>query len=434
MKHVLIITEKPKDFFEGHKSANFHLTIKNLGTSRKSQDIETTFLRQFHLVLLDLQNERWGELLTSLRYKVPVIAFGDADIALIVESIKMGALDFLSTPITIEKIEKFLDKYCKTAESKMERFDNIVGESPQMLEVYELIKKAAMSDSNVLITGESGTGKEPVARAIHRWSPRKAKPFMTINCSAIPDTLLESELFGFEKGAFTGANYTKKGIFELADGGTVLLDEIGDVSPLFQVKVLRVLQYGEIIRIGGSNTIKVDLRIIAATNKNLKEAIQKKTFREDLYYRLNVINIHLPPLRERMVDIPLLVNHFIKKYAYKRTDLLIKGITSEAMTCLMNYSYPGNVGELENIIERAISLANHPEICPEDLPSFLFHKRQYEKKPSKLKEVLDKTEKEMIWLALQESRGNITKAANALGIHRQQLQRKIKNLKIAVDL
>lgn len=323
-----------------------------------------------------------------------------------------------------------LSKKLDSISNQNSDIQDIVGKSEAISEVIALAKKAAMSDSNVLITGESGTGKEPVARAIHRWSPRKTKPFMTINCNAIPDTLLESELFGFEKGAFTGANYTKKGIFELADGGTVLLDEIGDVSSLFQIKVLRVLQDGEIMRIGGSRNIRVDLRVIASTNRNLKEALRKGSFREDLFYRLNVIHIHMPPLRERLIDIPLLVNHFIDKYSHKRKDITIKGITEEAMKILINYSYPGNVRELENIIERAIALANHSMLYPSDLPSFL-QKTPHQKKTSKLKDAVEKTEMELIWLALQESRGNITRAAETLGLHRQQLQRKIKSLKIA---
>ncbi len=333
----------------------------------------------------------------------------------------------------MEKItdkESNLSKKLGSDSKKGSDIQDIIGKSDSILEVIDLAKKAAMSDSNVLITGESGTGKEPVALAIHRWSLRKTRPFMTINCNAIPDTLLESELFGFEKGAFTGANYTKKGIFELADGGSVLLDEIGDVSQLFQIKVLRVLQDGEIMRIGGGHHIKVDLRIIASTNRNLKEALKKGAFREDLFYRLNVIHIHMPPLRDRIVDIPVLATHFIKKYASKRKDSLIKGITDDAMKVLMNYSYPGNVRELENIIERAIAFAGHSEIQLSDLPPFL-HKTPYQKNTSKLKEALLKTEKELIWLALQESRGNITKAAASLGLHRQQLQRKIKYLKIA---
>ncbi len=428
MLSILIISDAQKEYFSHLKSSYYSIDSKNLKDEGKSSGLDTLY--QFDIAFLDLDTEKWKEKLNQLRQKIPVVAFGDADVELAVEAMKMGASEFITKPLNIEKIKKIVINYRPLSSEQLEGFGEIIGKSSKMLEVFNLIKKAAMSDSNVLITGESGTGKEPVARAIHKWSLRKTKPFMTINCSAIPDTLLESELFGFEKGAFTGANYTKKGIFELADGGTVLLDEIGDVSPLFQVKVLRVIQDGEIMRIGGSNHIKVNLRIIAATNKNLNDALRKGAFREDLFYRLNVIHIHMPPLKERIVDVPLLVNHFIKKYAPKRTDLVIKGISDDAMSMLMNYSYPGNVRELENIIERALSFASHPYIYPSDLPSFL-QKTSLPKRTSKLKEALDKTEREMIWLALQESRGNITKAAATLGLHRQQLQRKIKSLKIA---
>lgn len=430
MFSILIISENLKDYFGALKSPDFSITLKNPKLQGKLFDIGSLSLNQFDIAFIDLDLSEWDSKLSLLRQKIPVIAFASADISLAIQAIKMGASDFLPKPLSIENIKMMVSNYSTFVSDYHEKFHEIIGKSEQMLGVFDLIKKAAMSDSNVLITGESGTGKEPVARSIHKWSPRKLKPIMTINCNAIPDTLLESELFGFEKGAFTGANYTKKGIFELADGGTVLLDEIGDVSQLFQIKVLRVLQDGEIMRIGSSHHIKVDLRIIAATNRDIKDALKKGSFREDLFYRLNVIHIHLPPLRERMSDVPLLIAHFIKKYAPKRKDLLIKGITDDAISILMNYSYPGNVRELENIIERAISFASHVDIYPSDLPSFL-QKTPSSKRTSKLKEALNKTEKEMIWLALQESRGNITKAATTLGLHRQQLQRKIKNLKIA---
>jgi transcriptional regulator with PAS, ATPase and Fis domain len=255
---------------------------------------------------------------------------------------------------------------------------------------------------------------------------------MTINCSAIPDTLLESELFGFEKGAFTGANYTKKGLLETADGGTVFFDEIGDVSPLFQIKILRVLQEGEIMRIGSNRQLKVDVRIIAATNKDLKVACQREKFREDLFYRLNVINIHLPPLRDRMEDVPLLARHFIQKHARKRKDILIKGITDDALNILNSHTYPGNVRELENIIEHAISFANNPDILPSDLPSHISQSPARSRAAAtRLRDALRTFEKEMIVSALNESGGNISRAASTLGIYRQQLQRKIKILRIA---
>jgi transcriptional regulator with PAS, ATPase and Fis domain len=345
----------------------------------------------------------------------------------------LGASDYLETPLTGDILIEAVKRHQKRLLTHKHGFEENIGVSTSMQEVYGLIEKAAVSESNVLITGESGTGKELIARSIHRWSPRSEKSFMTINCSAIPDTLLESELFGFEKGAFTGAQYTKKGLLEQADGGTVFFDEIGDVTQLFQTKILRVLQEGEIMRIGGMHPIRVDLRIIAATNRDLKIACQRGAFRIDLFYRLNVINIHLPPLRDRMEDVPLLAKHFILEHSAKRKDILIKGITAEAMDILMGHTYPGNVRELENIIERAISFANTSEILPADLPPSL---RQSPAKPRNstllLKEGLAAFEKETITSALLESNGNISRAAISLGIYRQQLQRKIKQYRIMI--
>jgi transcriptional regulator with PAS, ATPase and Fis domain len=384
------------------------------------------------LAFLDLALDGWREWLMGMRHRVPVICFSPPDLGTAVAAMRLGAADVIDKALTGDRIRDDIERHEGRAREREGAFDDIVGKSAVMKEVFSLIKRAAVSESNVLITGESGTGKEPTANAIHRWSPRKDNSFMTLNCSAIPDTLLESELFGFEKGAFTGANYTKKGILEIASGGTVFFDEIGDVSTLFQTKVLRVIQEGEIMRIGGSRYTKVDVRIIAATNKDLKLACKRGVFREDLFYRLNVINIHLPPLRRRMEDIPMLTEHFIKKYAPKRKDIVISGITDEAMHILLNYNFPGNVRELENIIEHAISFANYPEILPSDLPHSLIQsglKRRIA--TPKMKDAVVAYEKELIWSALQEARGNISGAATILGVYRQQLQRKIKQLKIA---
>jgi DNA-binding NtrC family response regulator len=358
-----------------------------------------------------------------------VIAFGKQDIKKAVEAMKLGAIDFLQKPLKNDAVFEIFEKF---KDNPKVEIPGLIGISRIMEDVYCGIRKAALTDSNVLITGESGTGKELVARAIHNLSERKDNTFIVINCSAIPDTLLESELFGYERGAFTGANYTKKGLIEWAHHGTLFFDEIGDVSPLFQTKILRVIQEGEFIRIGGAQPIKVDVRFIAATNRDLLKACKEGSFREDLYYRLNVIHIELPPLRNRKEDIPSLVNLFIKKHSSKRKDIYIKGITEEALNLLMNYSFPGNVRELENIIERAIAFTNSVEITVKDLPSYLIKSSNNKKTmQGSLREAVDNFEKELIWSALQKSRGNISKAAEFLGIHRQQLQRKLKQFKIA---
>lgn len=400
----------------------------------RSQEFVTAKVRygKYGFAVVDLDDEGWRQTLAELRRHLPVVATSRPEIGLVVEAMRLGACDYAEKPLSGEALVSMSRISDKSVASTESGFDDLVGMSRPMLEVFGLIKKAAVSESNVLLTGESGTGKEPVARAIHRWSPRRERSFMTINCSAIPDTLLESELFGFEKGAFTGANYTKKGILELADGGTVFLDEIGDVSPLFQTKVLRVLQEGEIMRIGGMRPMRIDVRVIAATNKDLRLACRKGTFREDLYYRLNVINIHLPPLRDRMEDVPVLVKHFIEKYRAKRKDMLIKGITDDAMKALLSFSYPGNVRELENIIERAISFASFPEIALADLPASLAEAQPRRRTSApRMREAVAAYEREIIWSALQEAQGNISRAAASLGMYRQQLQRKIRRLKIA---
>ncbi|MBM4136213.1 MAG: hypothetical protein FJ241_05195, partial [Nitrospira sp.] len=387
MLNVLIISDEAKELYELFVSVRF--TQQDSRQKGNSFGSGSVHLDRYDIAFLDLDTKGWQQRLLELRQLMPVIAFSKPNIKMAVESMKVGASDYLEKPLTSEVLHDVISKHKKKFLAHKYGFDEIIGTSKLMQEVFGLIKRAAVSESNVLITGESGTGKEPVARAIHKWSPRNGRPFMTINCSAIPDTLLESELFGFEKGAFTGANYTKKGLVELANGGTVFFDEIGDVSPLFQTKVLRMIQEGEIMRIGGSHQIKVDVRIIAASNKDLKGASKKGDFRDDLFYRLNVINIHLPPLQERMEDVPLLVEHFIKKHASKRKDMLIKGITDDAMNTLMNYSYPGNVRELENIIERAISFTNSPKILPSDFPAYVLQSPSKKRTlPSKFKEAL----------------------------------------------
>ncbi len=434
MLNILIISDEAKDIYALFKSEGFAPDIQDPREDSTHRETEASEEQAHDIAFLDLDTESWQERLLDIRHSMPVIAFSRSNLKKAVECLRLGASDYLEKPLTAGALSEVITRHKKKILSHKYGFDEIIGNSPAMQTVFGLIKKAAASESNVLITGESGTGKELIARAIHRWSPRSERSFMTINCSAIPDTLLESELFGFEKGAFTGAQYMKKGLLEQSDGGTVFFDEIGDVSPLFQTKILRVLQEGEIMRIGGMRQLKVDLRFITATNRDLKTACQRGMFREDLFYRLNVINIHLPPLRERMEDVPLLAKHFVQEHAPKRKDILIKCISGEAMSILLDHAYPGNVRELENIIERAISFANTPEILPVDLPEFL---RNAPAKPRKmgaalrLKEALSTFEKETISNALIENSGNISRAASALGIYRQQLQRKIKQYKIA---
>jgi DNA-binding NtrC family response regulator len=430
MLNVLVVSDEAKAIYALFKSSSFSLHTQDSKQIDNSLEKDFEELNRYDIAFLDLAIRDWQQKLLELRLQMPVIAFSTPDIKTAVEAMKLGASDFLVKPLTSDGLSDLIGKYKKKILTHKYGFDEIIGMSPPMQEVFGLIKKAAVSESNVLITGESGTGKELVARAIHRWSPRNEKGFMTINCSAIPDTLLESELFGFEKGSFTGANYTKKGLLELSDGGTVFFDEVGDVSPMFQIKILRVLQEGEIMRIGGMRQIKVDVRIIAATNKDMRLACQQGAFRDDLFYRLNVINIHLPPLRERKDDIPALVRHFIQKHAGKRKDIMIRCITQDAVEMLMDHTYPGNVRELENIIERAVSFANSPEILASDLPSFLSPSKSRNITP-RLRDALAALERDLITSALTESGGNISHAAATLGIYRQQLQRKVKSLKIA---
>jgi DNA-binding NtrC family response regulator len=436
MLNILILSDEAKSLYALFRSAGFTSEIQDLQKEVAPQESHPPNADVHDIAFLDLDMSNWEERLLNLRHSMPVIAFSHTDTKKAVHAMRLGAGDYLEKPLTAEALNEIITRHRREILNSKYGFDEIIGTSPGMQAVFGLIKKAAQSESNVLITGDSGTGKELIARAIHRWSPRSDRTFMTINCSAIPDTLLESELFGFEKGAFTGAQYQKKGLLEMSDGGTVFFDEIGDVSPLFQTKILRVLQEGEIMRIGGMRQIKVDLRFITATHRDLKALCSRGSFREDLYYRLNVINIHLPPLRDRMEDVPVLAKHFLQHHAPKRKDILIKCISGDAMSILLDYAFPGNVRELENIIERAISFANTSEILPEDLPEFL---RQTASKKAvlnvaspRLKDALANVERETIAAALHDNNGNISRAASALGIYRQQLQRKIKQYNLAL--
>jgi transcriptional regulator with GAF, ATPase, and Fis domain len=313
-----------------------------------------------------------------------------------------------------------------TTEITLDR--TLVGESPRMKDVFQFLARVAPTDATVLIGGESGTGKELAARAIHRRSPRASKPFVAINCAAIPENLLESELFGYERGAFTGAVAQKKGRLEIADGGVLFLDEIGELAPSLQVKLLRVLQEREFERVGGNRPIHVDIRLIAATNRDLEEASRKGEFRQDLYFRLNVVSLTMPPLREHKDDIPMLVSFLVEKHCSK-CGTKPKPLSRQALACLQNYDWPGNVRELENVMERALVLGTSEDILPEDLPENLL-----ERGPApgvgeaKYHGAVKELKKRLIQNALEEARGNITEAAKALGVHPNYLHRLIRNL------
>ena len=296
-----------------------------------------------------------------------------------------------------------------------------------MREVFRFIERIAPSDATILIRGESGTGKELVAHAIHNNSERSAKQFVAINCAVLSETLLESELFGYEKGAFTGAVAQKRGRLEVADGGTLFLDEVGELTPATQAKLLRVLQERQFERLGSTRSITVDVRIIAATNRNLEEAIKSGTFRQDLYYRLNVISLTLPSLRDRREDIPLLANYFVAKYS-KKCKRLVSGISPEARACLVAYDWPGNVRELENAIERAVVLGNTEYLMPEDLPESLLATAADVQNNSNYHEAVNEMKKKIILRAIEQANGNYTEAAKLLGIHSTNLHRLIRTL------
>lgn len=361
-------------------------------------------------------------------------AYATVDTA--VQAMKEGAFDYLVKPFSPDEIEMQIKKIVAHRELVLENillrqkleerseYDEIVGKSDVMQKIYDLISQVAPTDSTVLITGESGTGKELIAQAIHGNSQRCYMPFIAVSCGALPDSLLESELFGYEKGAFTGADYTKKGRFELADKGTLFLDEIGDISLKTQVDLLRVLQQKEFRRLGGQEEMKVDVRILAATNQDLKKAISENRFREDLFYRLNVISIHVPPLRERREDIPLLAKAFIRRYCLELNKEPVQ-ISPSAMQLLMDYNWPGNVRELENVIERALVIGRGIEIVTDDLP---FSRKELgtEALPKSLKLM----EKMHIKKILEEMGWNISKAARVLEIDRQTLYNKIEKYHI----
>jgi DNA-binding NtrC family response regulator len=399
------------------------------------------------LVLLDLQMPKVGglEMLRALRKEgadVPTIvitAHGSIDVA--VEAMKEGAYDFITKPVDANHFDIVVRKALETARLKRElelfsedadkRYHFVLGKSIKLKEATEIAKKVAASKATVLLLGESGTGKEIFARAIHHWSKRKNQPFVAINCVGLSKELLESELFGHEKGAFTGADQLKKGKMELANGGTVFLDEVGDVSAELQTKLLRFLQEREFDRVGGVRPIRVDVRIIAATNRDLDVAVKDGRFREDLYHRLNVIPIMLPPLRERKEDISELAHWFLRRYSLESKKIFSK-IDEDALEALISYRWPGNVRELGNVIERAVVLGSGPNITLSDLPGRIVM-LETQVTPDKLsyRELMEATRRDLVLKALAQSGGNRAAAARVLGLHEKYFLRLLKSLAIS---
>jgi len=410
----------------------------------------------FDVVLLDILMPGMDglEVLEQLKQRplsLPVIMLtATKTVKTAVRAMKLGAGDYVTKPFDVEELLLIVERAVQAVTLAREvealraevgvryGFESIVSSSEKMQEVLRTVTMVAPLKTTVLITGESGTGKELIAKAIHYHSPRAAKPMVTINCAAIPDTLLESELFGHERGAFTDAHQKKLGQFELADQSTLFLDEIGEMNPATQAKILRVIEQSEFTRIGGAQPIKVDVRLIAATNRDLHQGMRDGTFRSDLYYRLNVVSVHLPPLRDRRDDVSLLIRHFLRAKS-SELGLPEKSFMNEALDLLMQYSWPGNVRELENVIERAMVLSPAVVMTPEDLPRYLANRngtshpaqQSVLRGETRLSEAVDQFEQELIRSALTQAQNNQTRAAEILGTTRRILKYKMDKLRIA---
>jgi len=393
--------------------------------------------KRFHVALVDIKMPGMNgiELLKALKTEQPfievIILTGYAEVDTAIEAMKSGAYDYLAKPYNLNELEIILQKAYEKSVLQKENYilrDEVkahdpygvmIGKSPKIIAIHQLIEKVAPTDSSVLIEGESGTGKELVANLIHQKSHRKEQPFIVIDCSTLQESLLENELFGHEKGAFTGATAQKIGLVELADRGTAFVDEIAEMNLTTQAKFLRILETGSFRRVGGTKQLKVDVRVIAATKRILEHAVKEGNFREDLYYRLNVVKIHLPPLRERKEDIPLLVNHFLKQGKAARGNP--KTISPEALEAIIAFDWPGNVRELSNVIEQGFILSSGPTILPEDL-----HFQTKSFSPNLEINRLSDLEREHIARALEKEKGNKTKAAKTLGISLRNLYRKME--------
>jgi len=441
MKPLILAVDDEADMLETYRSI---LSKKfNLLTAASGNEaLEILNSKAVALALLDMKMPKMDglEVLKKIKEKEietdVIVITASKDIQTAVEAMKLGALDYLSKPFDVKELililEKALEKkalvkenlYLKETLKEAATYCDLIGRTPVMQKLFETIERVAPTDSTILICGESGTGKELVARAIHLKSKRLNKPFVTVNCAAIPENLLESELFGHERGSFTGALERKLGKFELADGGTLFLDEIGCMSAPMQAKLLRVLEDKIIERLGGEKGILIDVRIISATNIDFKKEIDSGKFRHDLYYRLNVIPVSLIPLRERREDVPLFVQYFLDKFN-KELNKKIKGLSPEAMQAVMNYDWPGNVRELQNLIERLVVLSNNEIIGADEIS---LSSASTSKSADSLKEAMEIHEKELILKALEECEQNRSEAAKILGIPRSTLNSRIEAL------
>jgi DNA-binding NtrC family response regulator len=442
MKFSVLVVDDEKNIRAGLGKA-LEMDGHNVILSENGKDAwEIVEQEEIDLVIADLKMpELSGEdLLRQVVHSYPtvpvIILTGHGTIENAVQAMRDGAYDFLTKPVNLDRLSLLVKRALSTRELALQhralqeeleqkrQFANVVGTSAEMRQIYDVVRQVAPTRASVLITGESGVGKELIADAIHSLSTRKEKPFIKVHCAALSESLLESELFGHEKGSFTGAIARKRGRFELAHTGSIFLDEIGEIDPSVQIKILRVLQEKTFERVGGEESLEVDVRIISATNKDLKEEIERGTFREDLYYRLNVVNIHIPPLRERKEDIPLLAAAFIKEFA-SENDKPVEGIDPKARAMLYNHSWPGNVRELRNCIESAVVMTKGPIITPDDLPPSIATDTEDNYVRIQLGVTISDAEREIIRANLAANNGNKSRTAETLGIGRKTLHRKI---------
>ncbi len=443
MKFTLLIIDDEKNIRDG-LAANFEMEGYNVKTAENGQaGLDLIEKGDIDLVITDLRMPEVSgeEVLKKVTAETPgipvIILTGHGSIDSAVDAMRHGAYDFLTKPLNLDQLNMIVKRALESHELKLQHkiltqqveskevLSNMIGKSSSMQKVQELIKKVADSKASVLITGESGVGKEEVANAIHKLSSRKDKSFIKVHLAALNQNTIESELFGHEKGAFTGADKLQKGRFELAHGGTIFLDEIGEINQAVQTKILRVVQNHEFERVGGEQTINVDVRIVAATNRNLEDEVKKGNFREDLYYRLNVIQIHVPPLRERKDDIPLLIASFIKEFNAENNKH-VKGFSNKAKSIMFNYDWPGNIRELRNAVEGAVVMCSGDEISVEDLPPNLLKNSAGEDVITiPLGISMDEAEKIIVQQNLAANKNNKSKTADLLQIGRKTLQRKI---------